>query len=286
MKAEDSLRDDAESAEGAGDELGEVVACDVLHDFATTASERAIGESYGHADDKVAQGTKAQAKCTAVIGREDAADSCLFGPKRIEGETLAVLGESFLESLNRAASFDGDGEVRPGVLEDAVDACGGENEVGSRGWIAPVQFCAAAARNDDESSFVGKAQDFCKFGFGAGGDDEVGLESQYGIQGRGGEDVVGAEEGTQCTFVEVAHDLLLRRDTLQRPPAGNRGEISHCTGRHVAGATWKKSRPAPFEMTGEAMERALGAAVLRPYKGERDQHQKRSARPADSSGWG
>src|SRR5215472_6791199 len=120
MKAEDGLRDHTESAEGAGDELGKVVASDVLDDFPAAPGERAVGERDSNADDEVTKRAEAQAKGAAVVGREDAANGGSFGPQRIESEALAVLGEGFLQSLNGAASFDGDSEVGPGVFQDAV----------------------------------------------------------------------------------------------------------------------------------------------------------------------
>src|ERR1700741_3936370 len=62
MQAEDRAGDDAKSAEGAGDELGKIVASDVFDDFAAAAGERAVGESDGDADDEVAQRAKTQAE--------------------------------------------------------------------------------------------------------------------------------------------------------------------------------------------------------------------------------
>jgi len=69
-----------------------------------------------------------------------------------------VLGESFSQRLKGATGFDGDGKVGPGVLEDAVQACGGQDEIGARGRIAPAEFCRAPARDDGEACFVGKAE--------------------------------------------------------------------------------------------------------------------------------
>ncbi len=55
MQTEGDLCDDAECAEGAGEELGEIVAGDVLDDLAAAASDGAIGENDGHAEDEVAK---------------------------------------------------------------------------------------------------------------------------------------------------------------------------------------------------------------------------------------
>src|SRR5215469_970667 len=169
MKAEDGLSDDAQSSEGAGDELGKVVASDVFDDFAAAASERAVGKRDGYTYDEIAQRAKAQAKRAAVVRGENAADGRFFRPQRIEREALAVQGESFLQGLNGAAGLDGDGHIGPSVFEDPVHSGGRENEVGARRRIAPIEFRAAAAGNDSETNCVAQAEDFGKFNFGAWG---------------------------------------------------------------------------------------------------------------------
>ncbi len=168
MEAKDSAGDDAKSAESAGDEFGEVVAGDVFDDFAAAARERAIGKRDGDADDEVAERAETETERAAIVGGENAADGGLFRPERIDGEALAVPREGFLQSLDGAASFDGDGKVGPSVLEDVIQARSGKDEIGTGRRIAPGEFCAAAARDDGEAGFVRKAQEFGEFGFGAG----------------------------------------------------------------------------------------------------------------------
>src|SRR5260370_17419135 len=114
MEAEDGTRDDTESAKGPGDELGKIVAGDVFYNFAAAACERAVGKSNGDTDDEVAERAETKAQCAAVVSAEHAADGGLFRPQRIKRQTLAMLPERFLQSLNGAAGFDGYGEIQIG----------------------------------------------------------------------------------------------------------------------------------------------------------------------------
>jgi len=171
VDAEDGAGDDAESAERAGGELGEIVAGDIFYDFAATAGERAIGKSESDADDEVAKSAEAEAKRAAVVGGEDAADGGVFGEERIDGEALAVLREGGLQGVDGAAGFDGDGEIGPSVLNDFIQARGGENYFGAGGRIAPGEFGGAAARDDGEAGFVGGAEGVGEFAFVGGFDD-------------------------------------------------------------------------------------------------------------------
>src|SRR6266581_4556437 len=197
MKAEDGAGYDAERAKGAGDKFGEVVAGNVLDDFAAAGGERAVGKSDRDADDEVAERAETETKRAAVVGRKDAADGCSFRPERIEGEALAVLSEGFLQSLKGAAGFDDDGEVGPGVFEDAIQARRGKDEMDVRGRIAPSEFCAAAARDDDEFGFVGEAEDFGELLFGCGFEEEMRLKAGDGVDGSGRAHMVGAEQGDE-----------------------------------------------------------------------------------------
>ena len=65
MQAEGDFRDDAECAEGAGEELGEIVAGDVLDDLAAASRDGAVGEDDGHAEDEIAERAVAAAEGAA-----------------------------------------------------------------------------------------------------------------------------------------------------------------------------------------------------------------------------
>ncbi len=122
VEAEGGLGDDGEGAEGAGEELAEVVAGDVFDDFAAGAGDGAVGEDEGHADDEVAEAAVAVAEGSGVVGGEDSAYGGAVGPEGVEGYELAVLCEGLLEVLPGAAGLDGAGQVLPGVFEDLVEA--------------------------------------------------------------------------------------------------------------------------------------------------------------------
>ncbi len=181
MEAEDGAGDDAEGAESAGGELGEIIAGDVLDDFAAAACEGAVGESERDADDKVAERTEAEAEGAAVVGRERATNGGPFGPQTVEGEALAVLREGLLQGLQGAASFHGDGEIGPGVLDDAVEARGRKDDVGTFWRIAPFKFSAAAARDDGEAGFVGEGESGGELLFAFGLHHELGENAANGI---------------------------------------------------------------------------------------------------------
>src|SRR5215472_8214179 len=132
MEPKNGARDDAECAKSACDEFGKVVTGDVFDHLAAAGGECAIRKCNGNPDDEVAERAEAEAKRTAVIGGEDAADRRFLRPKRIECETLAVVRERFLQGLNGAPSFDGDGEVRPSVFNDAIESRSGEDQIGAR----------------------------------------------------------------------------------------------------------------------------------------------------------
>src|SRR5208282_3370667 len=153
-KAEDGASDDRESSESASDQFGEIIARDIFDDFAATGSESAIGKRQRHANDQVAQSAESKAQRAAVIRREHAADGGLLGPERIKREALAVLSERGLQFLDGAAGFDADGEIRPGVFDNFIEAGGGENNFRASGRIAPGKLGAAAARNHGEAGII------------------------------------------------------------------------------------------------------------------------------------
>jgi hypothetical protein len=67
----------------------EIVAGDVLHDLATGTGHRAVGPDHFDADDQIARCPVLLAPRAAVVGRDDAADGCLVGGRRIERQPLA-----------------------------------------------------------------------------------------------------------------------------------------------------------------------------------------------------
>src|SRR6202012_4413463 len=91
MQTEGDLCDDAECAEGAGEELGEIVASDVFDDLAAGARDGAVGEDDGHAENEIAERAIATAENAAVIRGDDAAYSGAIGEDGIECYALVVV---------------------------------------------------------------------------------------------------------------------------------------------------------------------------------------------------
>ncbi len=154
MQAKDGSRDNAKCSESTGDQLREVVAGDIFHHFAAAAGERAIRKSDGDADDEVPERAKAQAQGAAVVGRENTADGGAFGPQAVEGQPLAMLRQCILQRLQSAACFDRDRQIGPGVFDDSIEPRGGEDEIRFLGWISPIEFRCATARDNRDSGFV------------------------------------------------------------------------------------------------------------------------------------
>jgi hypothetical protein len=217
MKTEDGASDYAESSESPGDEFGEIVAGDIFYNFAAAGGESAVWERDGDADDEIAERAETQAECAGIVCGENAADGGGPGPERVDGETLVMDGESVLKSLNGAASFDGDGEIGPGMLDDFVEARGGENEVGAGGRIAPGEFGAAATRDHGEIFLVGESKGGGELVFGGRFEDEARLEAGDGVGGSGGTDGIGVEDCAEFLFeVERRCGHFERLSTLQR----------------------------------------------------------------------
>ena len=70
MQTERRLGDQAERAVGAGEQLAEVVAGDVLHDLAAGLGDGAVGPDHGDADEQVARRAVAEAQRACGAGRD------------------------------------------------------------------------------------------------------------------------------------------------------------------------------------------------------------------------
>src|SRR5581483_4256906 len=113
MQTEGDLCDDAECAEGTGEELGEIVTSDVLDHLAAAASNCAVRENDGHAEDKVAKAAVAAAKDAGVVCGDDAADGGAVREDGVECDTLVVTREFALHGRPRCAGCDGGGHIVP-----------------------------------------------------------------------------------------------------------------------------------------------------------------------------
>ena len=128
MQAKHGPGDDAEGAERARHQLGQVIAGDVLHHLAAAGGDGAIRQNDGDADDEVANAAVAQAQRPAVIGRDHAADGCALRPQRVQRKPLPVRGERALQLRDGDSGPDGDRHIAGRVLQDAVEARGGNGQ--------------------------------------------------------------------------------------------------------------------------------------------------------------
>ena len=146
MQPECCFCDDAERAERSGEQLGQVVACDVLHYFAAGARDGAIGEHNVHAEHEVAEAAVAHTEQAGVVDAENAADCCLVGEEGIECDALVLFRKLRLHVRPSRACADGGGKVLPGVLAYAAQVCGGDRLVGDD-CVAPYCLGVASARS-------------------------------------------------------------------------------------------------------------------------------------------
>ncbi len=149
VEPERRLRDDAERAEGAGEQLAEVVPGDVLDDLAARPGDRAVGEHDRDADQQVARRAVPQAAWSGGRGGERAADGRPLDGD-IEGELLARLAEGVGECLRRDPGLHAYDEVTGDVLQDLVQAAGVQQQVAALGRGAPVHLGAGAHREHGE----------------------------------------------------------------------------------------------------------------------------------------
>src|SRR5580704_4671842 len=200
MQAEKGPRNDGERAVRASDKFRQVVPRHIFYDFAAAGSERAVGKRERDADDQVAQRAEAKAQRTAVIRRENAADSGLRGPERGERKALAVQCERSLQFLNGAARFDAYREVGPRVLDDFVQACRGKNDVCARRWIAPAEFRAAASWYDSEASAICETKCSSDLLLARGLDHKTGCNATNPVGGSGNADQIGPQDRAEFLF--------------------------------------------------------------------------------------
>ncbi len=136
----------------------QVIAGNVFNDFSARVRDGAVGQYDRHANDQVAQATVAQPEGARVIGGHDAAHRRSLGPKRIQGNVLAMLRQGRLQRRPSAAGFDGASHVLPGMLADCIQAMRFQYHRRSNG-IAPALFRAATPGNHCEVVCLCEAKD-------------------------------------------------------------------------------------------------------------------------------
>lgn len=200
MQTENRADDYSEGAERAGREFRKIVAGNIFDDFAAAAGEGSIGKSQSNADQKIAKSTEADAQDTAVVGGKDAADGGTFGPKGVECETLAVVGERLLQGVKRTTGFDGYGEIGPDVFKNTMKTGSRENQVGTLGRISPIELGAPTTRGDCEAGFIGIRKDSSELLIALGRNNEFREDARDAVRGRCKTDVLAADQRCELLF--------------------------------------------------------------------------------------
>src|SRR5918998_1412152 len=173
-------RDDPEGSQGPREQLGEVVAGDVLDDLAARLRHRPVVQDDGYADDQVADSPVPEPARSRGVRRDDAPyGSSPF--RRIYGEHLVRAGEMSLQVLELHPGLDAYHLVAGDVLDDLVHARGANDEVERRGRVAEVQLGPATARRDHEPLAARELHQLARLLDGARLDDEGGLHALHGI---------------------------------------------------------------------------------------------------------
>src|SRR5579885_2940471 len=203
MQAKHGARDDAECAERAGHQFGQVIARYILHHFAAAGGQSAVGQRNGDADDQVPQRTKAEPESAGVVSRKNASHSRRFRPEHVNGEPLVMDGKSCLQAGDCHSGFDRYGQVRPGVLDDLIEAAGGEDHIRALRRMTPAQLGASAARDNGKAGAIRLPQGCCQLNFAGGFKDKMWLLPGHGIPRRGGANAFIAEQGVPVGFARM-----------------------------------------------------------------------------------
>jgi hypothetical protein len=119
------LRDQPERPVGAGHQLGQVVARDVLDHLPARARDRPIGQCDGDAQHQVARPAVPVAQRPRIARGHDPADGRVV-TRRIEGEHLPGLGERLPQLPQGHPGLNHSGQVAGVVLDDQVEVTRGQ----------------------------------------------------------------------------------------------------------------------------------------------------------------
>ena len=153
------LRDHAERAERADEELRQIVARHVLHDLAAAAHDGAVGHHHREADEEVAGGAVEMSARARGVAREDAADRRPVGPGRVEREPLSALAELALERAEGTARLHRRGEIARLVLDEPAHALHPQHEAEAIRRPADAELGAPARRSHGNPCLRGQDQD-------------------------------------------------------------------------------------------------------------------------------
>ena len=160
MQSHGHRHDQPERPVGAREQLGEVVARDVLDHLAAGLGEAAVRERERDADDQIAHAAVAVAQRAGVAGRDHAADGRRVArpQRRVEREHLALRGEGGLRLAQRHARLQHRGQIADVVLEDLRHPAGLELDRDGLADPAPVELRAAAAHAHGLARLAERAQ--------------------------------------------------------------------------------------------------------------------------------
>ena len=140
--------DDAERAHRAGQELGEVVAGDVLDDPAAPLDHVPLGRDEADADDLVAGPAGAEPPRPGGVGRVDPAERRPVGMGGVDQQPLTLLGQDRPQGREGHPGLDGDRHVGGRVVDQAVERPGVDGHARPARDAAVVERGAAALRVD------------------------------------------------------------------------------------------------------------------------------------------
>jgi hypothetical protein len=115
---------------GAHEELGQIVAGDVLDDLAAAAYDRAVAGDRGHPDEQIARGAVEMPAGTGRVGGDHAADGGAVRLRRVQRQPLAARPQRGLQRGDRDPGLCGDRQIPGLVLEQPGHPREGEDEPG------------------------------------------------------------------------------------------------------------------------------------------------------------
>ena len=191
MQPEHRLHDQPQRPERAGEQLAEVITCDVLDHLAAGARHGAVGADHGDPDQQVPRRTVAQPPRARSPGREGPADGraepfrrCSVSPgrrcapgcparpgspggpvhrergrRRVKGKLLPGPGQRRTEPGQAHPGLDADNQIPRGVLEHLIQRPGVHHQVALPGRCAPAELAAATARHHGQVMRGGRTQE-------------------------------------------------------------------------------------------------------------------------------
>src|SRR5215204_4480557 len=180
VEAEVGCGDDTQGAQGAGEELRQIVAGHVLDDLAACFGHGAVVQDDGYTDDQVADSAVPVTSWPGRVGRDYSTDG---GPalRRVYGQHLIRAGDVFLQVFQLHPGLETDDLVSWRVLQHLVHSRRAYDEVEPARWVADVRLRAAAPGSDGQILAGGELHHVAYLLDGAWLDHKVRLDALDGI---------------------------------------------------------------------------------------------------------